>query len=574
MLIAWKLRNLAFFSGLLCLGALCTSCVSIHSLPSQKTKILAIVNATIIPMTGEGVQLNQTILIEDKKIIAVDSVDEILLPTNVIIFDGSGKFVLPGFSDSHAHVFDEGDLTLYLASGVTTLVNMSGSYMHLRLREEAKNGEKIAPRTLTTGPMIKDSTSPWIEFEETVNSIEAADEIVSAHVSAGYDAVKVWGSFSPEIYNAIATKAAELGIPLIGHIPRSISFDTALENQRGIAHVEEILKKGFSSSFASEALDQLSRKIAASDVIVISTLSVHKAIARSVADDPRILLDLPERALLDPVRQLLWEPRYNRYRTDGYPREQEQYLQSLQKIQQIALSLHKAGVPILAGVDAGELPGLVPGIGLHAELVLLVDAGFSEYDAIKTATANTGRVFSKPEDQFGTIKVGNTADLVVLNANPLIDISNTKSINAVIRQGKLYRRDALDAMLTALNARNQATNEFIKKISEESYIAEKRFFDSDAPKSSPPALMPLLMFALLQDQSGKRQLALSILEIATETHPLAPEPWFVISGFMLDQNDLEAAQSAFHEVLKRAPEHERARRELAKLAITHQFSRE
>jgi len=532
-----------------------------------RAESVALINARLLSLETGAWSDARTVLIEGERIVAIG--DELAIPDDAQVIDASGLFVIPGLIDSHVHLFDEGDCTLMLAHGVTSALNMAGSRMHLQLRDRAGDGE-VLPTILTTGPMLKTEASPLVEFEEVVLTRDAAEAAVRAYAAAGYDFIKVWGPVSPEVYGAIMATARDEGVRVTGHIPRDVGLEGVLEaGQSSIAHVEEFLNKHFDREDPSDAaLREAAELVAAAGVRVITTLITYEAIAGSVAADPDPLLSRPERELLDPMRQLLWTPDFNRFRSEDRVGEEARFRDLLLIKQRIALALHEAGAPLLAGTDAGELPGLVPGADLHRELEVLVASGLSPLEALRSATSVPGAYLFPEGPPVGVIREGARADLVLLRADPLEDISNTRTVDGVIVRGHVLSRVDLDARLEALRERNQRTG-LIMRAAFESGAAEAeavfRLLGERAPDKPALALAPGLFLAYALAAGGDMEGAIGVLRLTSAANPDAPEPLYMLAGAALASGDRAAAIAGFERVLQVAPDHERARRELKRL---------
>jgi imidazolonepropionase-like amidohydrolase len=308
---------------------------------------------------------------------------------------------------------------------------------------------------------------------------QAARDAVRKAKSDGADFVKVYSKLSPEVFRAIALECKAQNIPFAGHLPSSVSAREASDlGQKTFEHLygvladcatrrDEILAQR-AALFASgkdlsalqkefAELDRQSRetfdeslaaglfaKLNTNGTWQCPTLTVLHAIASLDEDafrnDPRL-------KYVDAMTRLRWNPK-NDFRLksltkDDFARQKVAFARAVDCVGR----LHRAGVPILAGTD--ELnPYVFPGFSLHDELALLVKAGLAPREALRAATLNPAKLLGK-EATIGTVDVGKTADLVLLDADPLADIANTKKIRAVIVRGRLLDREELDRMLKA-----------------------------------------------------------------------------------------------------------------------------
>lgn len=531
------------------------------------SKTVAFTHATVLPMTGGAVLKDHTVLVVDGRVARMGPSKRVRPPRGACVVDARGKFLTPGLSDAHAHVFDEGDMALYLAHGVTSVLNMSGSHMHLRLREAVAAGRADGPTVYTTGPMLKTEATPLIEFEERVRAADAA-AIVRSQKAAGYDFVKVWGSFPADVYATIAGTARAEGMPLTGHLPREIGLDEALEaGQLSLAHVEELTGRHFKGAPTAEQIAETAEVLKKAGATTTTTLVVYEAIAAGVATDVSPLMSRPGVEYMDPARKGMWSPGGNRFRNRQTIGKSQQYLDDLQTMKAVALGLHRAGVPLLAGVDAGELPGLAPGLDLHRELELLVEAGLTPAEALATATVNFGRYMARKGETFGVIAPGARADLLLVAADPRADVKALRRIEGVTAAGRYYDRRALDGMLDALKARNTRTEAYFRAVGRSPEAGAEFVAARLAEGVEPVALTPGLFMALGRAQQGDLTGAETVLRQVATAHPTRAEPWFVIAGLRRAAKDTVGAKAALEHALALAPAHERVRRDLAGLNV-------
>lgn len=516
-------------------------------------------NATVIDMTQEKTPELASVWVRDGQIEAIGSLDGLRIPAETPRIDASGKYLMPGLSDSHVHLFDPNDLPIYLAHGITSVLNMSGAALQLDLRNQVETGELAGPTIYTTGPQLKIGAQPLVDFERLVDTPEAAERLVAFQAQAGYDFIKVWGAVSPEIYRAIMTAADRHDIRVTGHIPRDVGLEAVLESgQSSIAHVEEFFNKVFDRQTDETAIPAAAETTQRAGIPVITTLVTYEAIAGSIAEDPSPLLQREARQLLDPVRQLLWEPGYNRFRTEGRLGRDALYRQRLEFKQRIARGLHEAGVPLVAGSDAGELPGLVPGADLHRELALLEQAGLSRFEVLQTATTNAGRFLSM-ETSFGTIEVGGRADLLLLDANPLDDLDHLRRVAGVVASGRWHTMDDIELMLEAVREINLRTGRFADVLLEEGIDAAETYVDQFAGDGPPFGETPALFLAFMLAEQGDMEGALRVIQLVGRAAPESYLPPYMIGVALLGAGQIEAGRAALQQALRLEPSHDGAK---------------
>ncbi|HEX2845978.1 MAG TPA: amidohydrolase family protein [Chitinophagaceae bacterium] len=423
---------------------------------------LVITHVNIIDVKSGRVAEDKTVVIDSNMITAIHD-GKIRYSSSTKVIDGSNKYLIPGLWDMHAHFYwnnDDSD-PLLIANGITGVREMWGVMPRIRqIREKTQTGEIIAPDVYTAGVVI-DGNPPIWPGTIGVATPDEARKAAEDQIAEGVDFIKVYSALNEESFMTIADVARKRNIPFAGHIPSNISIYKAMdagmassEHLTGIleacsAKEDSIMKLNFRerivpllSTFKQERFDSLCTALAQSKMWLCPTLTVLRAFGflkdSSFINDARLVY-LPD------YLKASWSPK-NDFRFQNRP---EDYFPNQRKKFQLQLSLIKEmsdrGVKFLAGTDYPN-PYCFPGFSLHDELALLVEGGMSALDALRAATIN-GAVFMGKADKMGAVEAGKLASLVLLNKNPLLDIENTKTIEAVILRGKLYDRPALDRML-------------------------------------------------------------------------------------------------------------------------------
>ncbi len=425
-----------------------------------------LMNVNIIDVENELVLENKHVAINADKITAIFD-QEFSYSDSVIIIDCSGKFLIPGLWDMHTHynLIYSYSSPLLVANGVTGVREMWG-FMDtiVSIRDQIKNGTLIAPDIYTSGAII-DGAPPWWPGSSGVKNAEEAIEEVNRQVGQGVDFLKIYSFLSRESYFAIAEKSKEYGIPFAGHIPDSVSMWEAMEvNQQSAEHLFGLLEACSSkpeelskfiggdlfglerANFQVETFDQLlfdslAYSLANSNTWLCPTLTVLRSLSN--LDDTTLSKD-PRLDYLPISVQEGWKPNFSvealRVR-EYYDSQRTKFNLQLSLIGQLA----KSGVKIIAGTDFPN-PYCFPGFSLHDELSLLVKGDMSPAEALKTATINPATFMGK-KGVFGEIAEGQLSSVVLLDANPLLDINNTRTIRAVFLRGKYLDRTALDSLL-------------------------------------------------------------------------------------------------------------------------------
>ncbi len=383
----------------------------------DKSNLLAILHVTVIDCTGAAEKPNSTVLITGDRIAEVGPSQTVRIPEGARVVDGSGKFLIPGLWDMHGHLTDatETALSLMIMNGVTGVRDMGGDLDQIdRWRREIAEGKRIGPQIVRAGPFV-DGPKPGIKWRLTVTNAAEAREAVYRLKLRGVDFIKVHNGLSRVAFFVVADEARKQGLPLAVHLPRGVSVAEASDaGATSIEHIEILYESS------------LYRKGA-------TAKTLDEAIAENSGPAGAALFNLLKKngtwycpTLVAYYRGfVLWS---------GDPKETAGSLEVHRKNLELVEAMHMVGVGILAGSDFSDW-ALVPGIDLHNELALLVEAGFTPMEALQTATLNPAKYLGRLKTQ-GTIEKGKTADLILLDADPLEDISHTRKINSVVVRGQ------------------------------------------------------------------------------------------------------------------------------------------
>lgn len=412
----------------------------------------AFVNVNVVPMTSETVIEQQTVVVDNGVIEAIGHVDQVPIPEGSKIVDGTDRYLMPGLAEMHAHVPDVSsgnlgrDLNLYVANGITTIRGMLGRPSHIGLRQNLLDGDVFGPRLFTSGPSLNG---------RSVNGAASARQLVKQQHAAGYDFIKVHPGLSSAEFDALADTANALGMPYAGHVPVAAGVHRALElNMATIDHLDGYFaallrpdshgQGGFGGFF---------------DIMLAGELETDRIaeIARATAEAGT--WNVPTEVLIElRVNEISIKELRNRLEMRYVPEatvqrwidaktaaigtmdfNPEVAALAIELRRRLILELQRAGAGLLLGSDSPQVFN-VPGFATHRELDVLVAAGLTPYEALYSGTAAVAEFLGS---NTGLVTIGREADLVVLDANPLEDIRNSRRIHGVMLRGHWHSAAAL-----------------------------------------------------------------------------------------------------------------------------------
>lgn len=445
---------------------------------------LAITHVTLIDATGRPPQPDQTVLIEGGRITAVGAARKIKIPKHSRTIDGSGKFLLPGFWDMHVHIAGiNADpswskqvlLPLLLANGITGVRDMGGDLdALLSWQRDIESGALLGPDIVAAGPFLAASGRKTPEQYPVHNAVEARAAVDDLK-KRGANFIKIISMPSRDAFFAVADECKKQDISFVGHLPFEIGAKEA--SDVGMHSIEHLLYSAFSLSLSSKEAELRPRLVLAEksgDSAAWEEIA-HEADASYSPEKAAVLfqtlkkngtwvtptlaslditshpenwkIDDPLLAFVPPAMAKEWRESIN----DQQMRQRAAWLaRQASNDWKLTGELHRAGANLLVGSDSLD-PFVFPGDSFHHELAELVRAGFTPMEVLQAATRGAAE-FLGGEKEFGTVETGRAADLVLLGANPVENISNTRSVWAVIRHGNYYDRGALDAMLAQAKA--------------------------------------------------------------------------------------------------------------------------
>lgn len=443
---------------------------------------LVIRDVTIIPMTASPAVSGQTIVIQKGRIARIGPSKQVRIPRHAIVVEGAGKYLIPGLWDMHVHAALGREIfnRLFIANGVTGIRDMGGYPQTLTdWRKEIAAGKALSPRLYSAGPIVDGSPPSW-PFSIAAADGDKGREAVAKVQQGGADFVKVYDMLSRDAYLGIVAEAKRREIPFAGHVPYSITLAEASNaGQRSIEHLSGLWLG--CSTRETEIRQEISRILKANPLYAAYGLPVNRLINVDARQSfsPRRATELFKTLVKNDTYQtptltvlrfsILGGAGYNKatdLRIKYVPQNLltwwgsaealvptyllEQRKARLREDLKMVALMHRAGVKLLAGTDLGN-PFVFAGFSLHEELANFVEAGLTPLEALQTATKNPAAFFGL-SDRTGTIETGKWADLVLLDADPLADIANTKMINAVVANGRLFTRSDLDRLLSEAEA--------------------------------------------------------------------------------------------------------------------------
>jgi imidazolonepropionase-like amidohydrolase len=404
-------------------------------------QVLALVGGNLIDGTGAATVPDSAVVIQKGRIIAAGPRAKIRIPRHANVVNVSGKTILPGLWDMHAHFEQVEWGPVYLAAGVTTVRDCGNEFEFITaVRDAIANDLGLGPRLLLAG--IVEGTSPYAIGAQRVDTPEQAGLWTDRYHDAGFQQMKIYSSVKLDEVKVIAEEAHRLGMTVTGHVPEGLNafqvIDAGQDQINHIGYIADIMhtplpadakraeraKAVIDIDFNSEAAQKAISFLKAHGTVVDPTIALSEYFTATSAKPPASF----EPGVKDVAPELI-----EQLEDVGPPTERSDLMEKVfEKDVAIVGALHRAGIPIVAGTDQ-----TVPGHSLHREIELYVQAGFTPMEAIQAATLVPARVMGL-EKELGTVEVGKRADLIVIDGDPLADIRNTRNVELTITGGKMY----------------------------------------------------------------------------------------------------------------------------------------
>lgn len=438
---------------------------------------VAFVNVTVIPMDQPGVLADHTVLVRDGVITSVGPSRSVRPRAGDTVIDGRGKFLMPGLAEMHAHIpganapesLVRDIMFLYVANGVTTIRGMLGAPNQLVLRDATARGEIIGPTIFVGAPSLNGQSAP---------TAEAAVRLVREHKATGYDFLKLHPGLTRPAYDAMVAAAREAGITFAGHVSAGVGIERTLQaRQSTIDHLDGYLEASVppamrarlmagpvSLSEWAPAVDEQRLRYWAGRTRDAGTWNVPTTFLWETfygGDPPEVAAARPEMRYVSAQQVASWvTQKENRMRTQQSENIAPAILRKYLGDRRAFLkALGDSGAGLLMGTDSPQVFN-VPGFALHREVKLMQDAGLTPFQILESGTRNVGVYVERDlrlDGRFGTVQAGNRADLVLLDANPLLDVANLARRAGVMVRGRWLSAAELERGLEEIAARNRRT---------------------------------------------------------------------------------------------------------------------
>jgi imidazolonepropionase-like amidohydrolase len=444
--------------------------------PSREApeRVVAFTHASVVPMDRDQLLSDQTVLVRGETITQLGSSASVPIPDGALRIDARGKYLLPGLADMHVHVQSESELLLAIAHGVTTIRDLFGAPYKVIWRDRIARGELLGPTLIAAGPIVDGDPPDMAEMTRVVDPADA-ERVVAEQQRRGYDVLKLYHNLSPPAYHALIAAARRRGLPVAGHVPPTVGLHAALRaGQNCIEHLDGYVfaLQPPAPLERAPALDPDSsneRFLAAIPTVDERRIPKLAANTREAAvwncptlvayrdwgltpTEANARFAQPEVSWVHPLLRAQWAPANQA----TIPSSDQLASQTEARLMKRCLTVHQkltkalvdVGAGVLLGTDAG-VPFVVPGYGALEELGLMVDAGLTPYQALRTATTGPAEFLGVP-GRFGTIRAGARADLILLHDDPLRDVGALKRRAGVMLRGRWLSQAELQQRLAQM----------------------------------------------------------------------------------------------------------------------------
>jgi len=402
--------------------------------PGPAADTLAFRDVSVLPMSGTEVLQHQNVVIAGGRIRAIGPIASTPVPAGATVVDGRGRYLMPGLADMHVHLFGTGELPVFVGYGVLTVRDLNGSPQVLGWRRAVESDSLTGPRLIVSGPMIAGGDIPWSNKVTPATAVEAEAVVVAQH-AAGYDQIKIYDGLSREVFDAALATAKRFGMLSSGHIPQAVGFDGVLASgMTGLEHLDKTVASVVGHDLDTLQIPGIADRIKRSGMWVTPTLESMIQLALIATGRYDSLINRPEALAAPAAIRDFWTSVSIRLKGNRPVQPGVRYNRWTEYQLRLAGALARAGVPLLAGTD---LPNavLVPGHSLQRELEAMVEAGLTRYQALEAATSAPARFMREAED-WGTVAAGQRANLLLLDANPLLGFETLGRPAGVVLRGR------------------------------------------------------------------------------------------------------------------------------------------
>ena len=434
--------------------AACLLCVA----PVATAQVVVFENVNVIPMDRDRLIPQQTVIVRDGRIAQIGAAASVKAPAGAMRVDGAGKYLMPGLGEMHGHLTAAylpkeaaaDILFLYIANGVTTVRAMLGNPEALVTRDNVASGTLLGPKLYVAGPALNGKTVP---------TPEEAVRIVGEQKQAGYDLLKILGNMPAAVYDSVMKTAHSLKIDVAGHVPADVGVRGALlARQRSIDHLDNYiaslkLTPDVSREEEDRRIAELAELTAKSGTWSVPTMVLWDFFHNAETGEAT-RASLPEVRYMPASMVAEWVKSKNgrlvppNNTPSGVGAFGQTGVRVMELRRKIFKALKAANAPIALGTDSPQMFS-VPGFSIHRELRLMVELGFTPYEALASGTMKVSEYFGTTSES-GTVTIGKRADLVLLNGNPLVDIASTERPAGVMVNGRWLSNTDIEKRLAEI----------------------------------------------------------------------------------------------------------------------------
>lgn len=423
-----------------------TLCGPPQSSVKEQPRPVAFIGVNVVPMDRERVIENQIVIVRDGRIAEIGAVGKVKIPNDALRIEGQGKYLMPGLAEMHGHLPspNQGEavansfLTLFVANGVTTVRGMFGFPNHPALRERIAKGEVFGPRMYVASPALSG---------QSAGNPEQGEQLVRQYKKDGFDLLKIHEGLSVPTYDRIVSVANEVGIRFGGHIPDAVGLERALKaKQSSVEHIDGYLEAVDLDKLDDNRIKELAKMTRKADVWVTPTMKLWQTLfGRETAE--ALQAQRVEVKYMPPQALNQWRQQRSNQLANIPANTGPRVIAFRDRMLK---TLSDEGVKILLGADAPQLFS-VPGFSLHREMEAMTRAGLTPYQVLESGTRNAA-IYLNAEKEFGTVEVGKSADLILVNGNPLKELNNVARRSGVMLRGRWLPESELIKMLDQIEA--------------------------------------------------------------------------------------------------------------------------